>query len=133
MDSFIAPIPKIHFDAGQFLLNEKDWIALGTDAWELMKEFAVGANVLIYVSHDQADPVVTHRAEFLGLIDNPVDMKKAEVEGYRPNTAIGERWVCYWRIGKVEKLVEPIPFGNVQLKSGKYLTSYPRGPMATKS
>ncbi|MBK8185034.1 MAG: hypothetical protein IPK63_19920 [Candidatus Competibacteraceae bacterium] len=130
MNSFLAPIPKIHFDSAIDILKAKDFVLFGSDASEFFNNLETGIKCLIYLSHDQAEPVVLYEAVYQGLVRNAEEMHALEAQGFRPSTAVGEKWGFYWKISEVKKLPQPIELSSIKTKSGKYLKSFPRGPVA---
>ena len=127
--SFLAPIPYMHLDGAIEILKEKPFALFGTEAYDFFLDVEVGAKVLIYRSHEDADPVVTYQGIYCGYIGDMGEMRRLERQGFRPETTVGEQWGMYWRCSDIEILPEPLPFREVQLGSGNYLSSYPRGPI----
>ena len=127
--AFLAPIPYMHLEGALEVLKEKPFALFGTEAYDFFQDVETGAKVLIYRSHDDADPVVTHQGIYCGYVGDMGEMRRLERDGFRPETAVGERWAMYWKCSNIEMLPNPLPFGEIQLASGSYLRGYPRGPI----
>jgi predicted RNA-binding protein with PUA-like domain len=126
--ALLAPIPSRHLEGAIEVLKKKDFVLFGSEAFDVFKKTEVGSKVLIYVSHENAEPVVSYSAVYRGIVGDPMAMRQLEKEGYRPTSTTGERWGFYWKVSEIKKLSNPIPLSDIQLVSGNYLNSYPRGP-----
>lgn len=127
--ALLAPIPFNHLQGALRLLTEKDFVLFGSGAYDVFASVEAGVEVLVYVSHDTANPVATYRGVYRGLVDRPLDMRRLEKAGFRPMTTAGEKWPFFWKLSDIEKLASPYPLSNIRLPSGGYLNGYPRGPM----
>ncbi len=127
--SLLAPVPMEHFEAALAVLKVKDFVLFGSESWEVLSKVELGAKTYIYVSHAPDQGHIKYEAVFLGLVHEPSQMKSLELEGYRPSTAVGEKWGFYWKVGGIKKLVNVLPISSVQLPSGKYLKTFPHGPI----
>jgi hypothetical protein len=127
--SLLAPIPRMHLDGAVDILAEKEFALFGSESFDVFEKTDVGTKVLIYVSHDQADPLITYEGRYGGLVGDPMEMRRLEKQGFRPHSTVGEKWAFYWKITDLKKLDTPIPFSEIQLASGGYLKGYPRGPL----
>lgn len=131
--AFIAPIPYMHLEGAIEILKEKPFTLFGTEAFDFFQEVKEGARVLIYRSHEEAEPIVSYEGIYRGYVGDSGEMRRLTMEGFRPATTAGESWAMYWKCSDIRALPSPLPLGSVQLASGKYLTAYPRGPMAIVS
>lgn len=131
--ALLAPVPKLHISSALEVLKTKEFVCFGSDSWEVFTKLEVGAKTYIYVSHTDGEGEIGYEAKFCGTVNIPKDMKELESNGFRPASAIGEEWGFFWKVSSVKKLLTPLPLSSVQLPSGKYLTSYPRGPMQVAS
>ena len=127
--SFLAPIPKIHFESALDVLKTKEFVLFGSNAFEFFRDLNIGTKGLLYLSHDEAGPEALYEAVFQGSVEG-FPMKQLEAQGFRPSTAFGEKWACYWKVSEVKELPKPIELSSIKTKNGKYLTSFPRGPLA---
>jgi len=127
--ALLAPIPARHLEAALKALTEKDFVLLGSGAYEVFRDVADGARVWIYVSHDTAEPVVRYKGVYRGVVGDLLGMRRLEKSGFRPLTTAGEKWSFYWKLAEIEKLERPVPLTDMQLATGAYLTGYPRGPL----
>lgn len=127
--SLLAPIPADHLEEAIQISQDKEFVLFGSEAFDVLEKTPVGAKLLIYVSHDDAEPVVRIGGTYEGYEGNPVEMRRLEREGYRPPSTHGEKWALYWKAAGLEVLEQPVPLGEIQLPSGKYLEAYPRGPL----
>lgn len=125
--SLLAPVPIEHLEAALAVLKMK-----GSESWEVLSKVEIGAKTYIYVSHADKGHI-EYEAVFRGLVHQPSQMKSLELEGYRPSTAVGEKWSFYWKVDSIKKLVKVLPISSVQLPSGKYLKTFPRGPIQVVS
>ncbi|MCH7567292.1 MAG: hypothetical protein IH787_06515, partial [Nitrospirae bacterium] len=90
----------------------------------------MGAKVLIYVSHKNAEAIASYRAVYRDLVGDLAEMQRLEKEGYRPPTTVGEKLSFYWKVSDIEKLADPITLSDLQLATGGYLDKgYPWGPV----
>src|SRR5690554_3499931 len=96
--AILAPIPARHLEGAIAVLKDKSFVLFGSEAWELFSNTEIGSKVLVYVSHDQAEPVVKHSGTYEGLVTDPMQMRKLEKEGYRPASTVGEKWGCLWKL-----------------------------------
>ena len=127
--SLLAPIPVMHLRGAIEILQTKEFALFGSEAFDVLNDTASGTKVLIYASHDEAEPIVSYVGTFSGIVGDPMEMRKLEKAGYRPGTTEGEKWSFYWKIKEIEPLSTPIPLSEIQLASGRYLNGYPRGPL----
>ena len=126
--SFLAPVPYMHLDGAIEILKGKPFVLFGTEAFKFFQDVEEGARALIYRSHEDADPVISHQGIYRGYVGDLGEMRRLERDGFRPATTSGESWGMYWKCSDIQLLPHPIPFGQVQLASRKYLKCYPRGP-----
>jgi len=131
--SLLAPVPKQHVEAALDVLKDREFVLFGSERWEELKDVDIGAKTYIYVSHQESTSEIEYTGTFLGVVGDPLEMRKLEKAGYRPASAAGEKWGCYWKVTGLEKLVKPLPLSEVQLPSGKYLRGVPRGPLLVAS
>ena len=131
--AFVAPVPYMHLNGALEILETKAVALFGTEAFDFFQDVEVGAKVLIYRSHDEAEPLVSHQGIYKGYVGNMTEMRRLEHAGFRPPTTAGERWAMYWKCSDIQLLAEPIALGDIQLASGKYMTTYPHGPLAIVS
>jgi hypothetical protein len=127
--SLLAPIPVTHLQGAVEILAEKEFVLFGSEAFDVFEKTEIGTKVLIYVSHDAAEPVVSYTATYGGFVGQSLEMRRLEREGYRPPSTMGEKWSFYWKIFALQALAERIPLSEIQLASGGYLKSVPRGPL----
>jgi len=127
--ALLAPVPKLHVISALEVLKTKEFVCFGSNSWEVFTKLEIGAKTYIYVSHAEGEGEIGYEAKFCGTVDNLKDMKKFEGDGFRPASAIGENWGFFWKVSDIKNLSTPLPISSVQLPSGKYLTSYPRGPI----
>lgn len=127
--ALLAPIPIMHLNGVVDILTKKEYALLGSEAFEIFKKTDVGTKVFIYASHDGAEPEVCYVGLYAGVVGDPLEMRRKEKDGYRPATTVGEKWSFYWKITDLQKLEKPIPLSEIQLATGNYLSSYPRGPI----
>lgn len=57
--SFLAPVPKIHFESALDVLT-KDFVLFGSDARSFFEDAEIAWRVLLYLSHDEAEPEVLY-------------------------------------------------------------------------
>jgi hypothetical protein len=132
--SLLAPVPEVHVNAALDVLKSKPFVCFGSDSFEVFVKLEVGTKVYIYVSHaKEGSEVVGYTATYRGTVNTVSEMKKLESEGYRPATAGGEQWGFFWKVSDLASLAKPLPLSLMQLPSGKYLTSAPRGPLQVAS
>lgn len=127
--AFLAPVPYMHLDEAIEILQERSFALFGTEAFDFFVDVEMGAKVMIYRSHEEAEPHISHQGVYRGYVGDAVEMKKLEREGYRPPTTLGEKWGMNWKCSDNKSLPQPMAFAEIQLASGKYLSGYPRGPM----
>lgn len=125
----LAPVPKVHLDSAIEVLTSHDFVLFGSDAFRFFDETEIGSKVLIYVSHENAEPVVSFEGIYEGYERDLLRMRQLEKAGYRPSSTFGEKWGGYWKVSDIKALTDPIPLSNIQLKGGSYLKGYPRGPL----
>jgi len=133
ISSFLAPVPSEHLDGALDVLKEKPFVAFGTDAFEFFRTVERGARVLLYRSHDDAEPIVAYEGIYRGTEGDPAAMLRLAKGGFRPPSTAGERWGMYWKCSDIHSLQTPLELSEIQLVSGKFLSGYPRGPLATAS
>lgn len=126
--SLLAPVPIMHLRGAIDILKAKDFALLGSKAFDVFEKTDIGTRVLIYASHNEAEPVVSYVGVFDGIIGTQIEMRRLEKEGYRPESTAGEKWEFYWKIKEIQALDQPLRLSEVQLTSGRYLDGYPRGP-----
>ena len=128
--ALLAPIPLRHLEGAIELLKDKEFVLFGSDKFaDVFDKTEVGSEVLIYVSHDDAEPVVSYRGTYGGIVGSPMQMRRFEKQGYRPPSTVGEKWALYWKVSDITKLPKPIALSDIQLATGGYLKGYPRGPL----
>jgi hypothetical protein len=127
--ALLAPIPLVHLQGAIELLKHKEFVLFGSDKFDVFEKTEVGSEVLIYVSHDDAEPLVTYRGTFGGIVGDPMQMRHLERQGYRPPSAVGEKFALFWKVSDVTKLAEPIALSDIRLATGAYLKGYSRGPL----
>ena len=131
--ALLAPIPKMHLDSALAVLSKKAFVCFASDTWEPFKTLEMGSKIYIYVSHAEEESAVRYEGVFCGIVTEPVEMKKLEKEGFRPATTVGEKCGLFWKVREINPLSRPLPLSSIQLASGKYLKSYPRGPLQVVS
>lgn len=131
--AFLAPVPYMHLEGAIEILQEKPFALFGTEVFDFFVDVELGARILIYRSHEEAEPLISHQGIYQGYVSDPFEMKKLEREGYRPPTTIGEKWGMYWKCSDIKSLSQPMAFGEIQLASRKYLSGYPRRPIEIKA
>lgn len=127
--ALLAPIPNIHLDDAIEILQTKEFVLFGSEAYGVFEKTEIGTKLLVYVFHDDAEPVVRYRGTYAGLVGDVQEMRELEKEGYRPPSTAGEKWAFYWKVSELIKLDDLIPLSVVQLPSGAHLKGLPRGPM----
>lgn len=126
--ALLAPIPLRHLEGSIELLRDKEFVLFGSDKFDVFEKTEVGSEVLIYVSHDDAEPVVSYRGIYRGIVGEPMQMRHLERLGHRPPSTAEEKWALYWKVSNITKLAKPIALSDIQLPTGGYLKGYPRGP-----
>ena len=127
--ALLAPIPAVHLDDAIEVLATKEFVLFGSGAFDVFQKAEHGCLVYIYRSHENADPTVTYKAKYFGIVGEPLTMRKLERDGYRPRSTHGEKWPFYWKVSDIVALEKPMPLSDIQLASGSYLQGYPHGPM----
>jgi len=131
--ALLAPVPRQHVSAALDVLRTKEFVCFGSDSWDAFSTLDIGAKTYIYVSHTEDDGEIEYEAVYRGTVNKPPEMRKLEREGFRPATTIGEKWGFFWKVSDIKPVKTPLPISRVQLPSGKYLKSYPRGPIQVAS
>ena len=126
--SLLAPLPVEHIEGALTVSSNKEFVLLGSESFDILKDVDIGAPVYIYVSHDDRSSV-EYLGTFLGVVGDLSEMRRLEAAGFRPNTTAGEKWGCYWKVKGLAKLAKPIPLSEIQLPSKKYLLGIPHGPI----
>ena len=127
--AILAPIPACHLESALEVLKQKPFVLFGSEAWERFENTEIGSQVLIYVSHDQAEPLVKYTGTYEGLVGEQPKMRQLTKDGYRPQSTAGEKWSFFWKLANLQKLEVPIQLSDIKLASGKYLDGYPKGPL----
>lgn len=131
--SLLVPIPVMHLEGALEILEKREFVLFGSEAFDVFEKTEVGTKILIYVSHDEATPEVGYIGTYGGLVGDPMEMRRLEKDGFRPPTTAGEKWGFYWKVTGLNKLDQPIPLSEIQLASGGYMKGYPRGPIHVRS
>lgn len=130
--SLLAPVPIPHLRGAVDILKGKEFALFGSEAFGVFEKTDIGTRgtrVLIYASHDKAEPVVGYVGTFDGIIGDPMEVGRSQKKGYRPESTAGEQWAFYWKVKDIEPLDPPVRLSDVQLASGGYVSGYPRGPI----
>jgi hypothetical protein len=126
--SLLAPLPVEHIEAALTVSSNKEFVLLGSESYDILKDVDIGSPVYIYVSHDDRSSV-EYVGTFLGVVGDLSEMRRLEVAGFRPNTTADEKWGFYWKLKGLAKLAKPVPLSQIQLPSKKCLRGVPHGPM----
>ena len=127
--SLLAPVPIMHLRGAMEILESKEFALLGSEAFDVFAKTDIGTKVLIYASHDDAEPVVSYAGVFEGIVGDPIEMRRLEKQGFRPESTAGEQWGFFWKLKEITPLEQPMQLSSIQLTSGRYLDGYPRGPL----
>lgn len=117
--ALLAPVPRIHLEAGELTCRSEGMVAFGSRAWELFQELdalrdGYAVPVYIYACHgtDEDALEVTWAGEYVGRVSSQYG--RHPDPRLRPPSArkedevfdLNSSWVLFWHVKALRKLAD---------------------------